>query len=100
MSSRASRPVTSRARRAARSGASPRPRSINSCTPEGPLTMHFALPRRLLLAALCLTCVVGVALAQDPNVIAAQTAARQWLAFVDRGDVQTSWGAAGKKLHS
>ena len=62
--------------------------------------MHFALPRRLLLAALCLTCVVGVALAQDPNVIAAQTAARQWLAFVDRGDAQTSWGAAGKKFQS
>jgi hypothetical protein len=62
--------------------------------------MHFALPRRLLLAALCLTCVAGVALAQDPNVIAAQTATRQWLAFVDRGDAQTSWGAAGKKLQS
>jgi hypothetical protein len=62
--------------------------------------MHFALPRRLLLAALSLTCVVGVALAQDPNVIAAQTAARQWLAFVDRGDAQTSWGAAGKKFQS
>jgi Protein of unknown function (DUF4019) len=62
--------------------------------------MHFALPRRLLLAVLCLTCVVGVALAQDPNVIGAQTAARQWLAFVDRGDAQTSWGAAGKKFQS
>jgi ketosteroid isomerase-like protein len=62
--------------------------------------MHFASPRRLLLAALCLTCVVGVALAQDPNVIAAQTAGRQWLAFVDRGDAQTSWGAAGKKFQS
>ena len=62
--------------------------------------MHFALPRRWLLAALCLTCVAGVALAQDPNVIAAQTAARQWLAFVDRGDAQTSWGAAGKKFQS
>ena len=62
--------------------------------------MHFALPRRWLLAALCLTCVAGVALAQDPNVIAAQTAARQWLAFVDRGDAQTTWGAAGKKFQS
>ena len=57
--------------------------------------MYFALLRRRLLAALCLACVASVALAQDPNVIAAQAAARQWLAFVDRGDAQASWGAAG-----
>jgi len=62
--------------------------------------MYFALLRRRLLAALCLACVASVALAQDPNVIAAQAAARQWLAFVDRGDAQASWGAAGKKFQS
>ena len=62
--------------------------------------MYFALLRRRLLAALCLACVASGALAQDPNVIAAQAAARQWLAFVDRGDAQASWGAAGKKFQS
>src|SRR2546430_16636680 len=65
------------------------------------LTMHFALPRRRLAAALlCLVCAAGVARAQDPRVTAAQVAAREWLAFVDRGDAQTSWGAASKKFQA
>ena len=63
--------------------------------------MHFALPRRRLAAALlCLVCAAGVARAQDPRVTAAQVAAREWLAFVDRGDAQTSWGAASKKFQA
>jgi hypothetical protein len=63
--------------------------------------MRFALPwSRRLLAALCLACAAGAALARDPRVTAAQTAAREWLAFVDRGDAQSSWAAAGKKFQA
>jgi hypothetical protein len=62
--------------------------------------MYFPVLWRRVVAALCLVCVAGAAAAQDPNVIAAQTAARQWLVFIDRGDAQASWGAAGKKFQS
>jgi hypothetical protein len=62
--------------------------------------MYFPVLWRRVVAALCLACVSGAAVAQDPNVIAAQTAARQWLVFIDRGDAQASWGAAGKKFQS
>jgi hypothetical protein len=52
-----------------------------------------AVPCLALLAA-------GAALAQDPRTTAVQTAAREWLVFVDGGDGQASWGAAGKKFRS
>jgi len=51
------------------------------------------------LLALCLAwLVVGAALAQDPKASAAQAAARDWLALVDRSDAQASWNAASKKF--
>ncbi|HEX8011251.1 MAG TPA: DUF4019 domain-containing protein [Casimicrobiaceae bacterium] len=63
--------------------------------------MNFALPwLRRLAAALCLALVASAGLAQDPRVTAAQAAARDWLAFVDRGDAQSSWNAAGKKFQA
>jgi uncharacterized protein DUF4019 len=53
-----------------------------------------------LVAALCLACVAVAALAQDPRTIAVQTAARAWLAFIDKGDAQGAWSAAGKKFQA
>jgi hypothetical protein len=41
----------------------------------------------------------SAARAQDPRTIAVQAAAREWLVFIDAGDAQASWGAAGKKFH-
>ncbi len=58
---------------------------------------------RLLLrlgGALCLMCVAGSALAQDPRTIAVQSASRAWLALVDRGDAQAAWNAGGKKFQA
>jgi hypothetical protein len=62
--------------------------------------VRFTLPRpRWVAVALCLVLLVGgAARAQDPRTIAVQAAAREWLAFVDGGDAQASWGAAGKKF--
>ena len=64
--------------------------------------MRFTLPRLgRLVAALWLACAAsGAVLAQDPRVSAVQVAAREWLVWVDRGDTQTSWGAAGKKFQA
>jgi hypothetical protein len=53
-----------------------------------------------LCAALCLVCVAISASAQDPGTIAVQTAARAWLALIDKGDAQGTWNAAGKKFQS
>ena len=53
-----------------------------------------------LLAALFAMSLAGGALAQDPRTIAVQSAARNWLAFVDRGDAQGAWDAAGKKFQA
>ena len=63
---------------------------------------RFVLPRPWrLLAALWLGCLAsGAALAQDPRATEVQTAAREWLVFVDHGDAQTSWGATGKKFQA
>jgi hypothetical protein len=44
--------------------------------------------------------VAAAALAQDPRASAVQTAARDWLALVDRSDTQASWDAAGKKFQA
>lgn len=56
------------------------------------------LRAKRLCAALCLLCLASTALAQDPRMIAVQSAARVWLAYVDRGDAQGAWKAAGKKF--
>ena len=59
--------------------------------------------RRLLLrlfAALCLIGIAGHALAQDPRTIAVQSAARAWLVFIDRGDAQAAWNAAGQRFRA
>ena len=53
-----------------------------------------------LCAALCLVCLAIGASAQDPRTIAVQSSARAWLAFVDKGDAQGAWNAAGKKFQS
>jgi uncharacterized protein DUF4019 len=53
-----------------------------------------------LIAVLCLACIAGSAPAQDPRTIAVQTAARAWLAVVDRGDAHAAWDAGGKKFRS
>ena len=53
-----------------------------------------------LCAALCLMCLAIDAWAQDPRTIAVQTAARAWLAFIDKGDAQGAWNAAGKKFQT
>jgi Protein of unknown function (DUF4019) len=36
--------------------------------------------------------------AQDPRASEAQAAARSWLLIADKGDVEASWSAAGKKF--
>jgi hypothetical protein len=54
----------------------------------GWLSFAFAL---LALAA-------ASAQAQDPRATTAQAAARSWLLIADRGDVEASWSAAGKKF--
>jgi Protein of unknown function (DUF4019) len=60
--------------------------------------------RRRALRAAAILCVgslvAAVALAQDPRASGVQTAARDWLALVDRSDTQASWDAAGKKFQS
>lgn len=54
-----------------------------------------------LCAALCvLLCLASPAIGQDPRTIAVQSAARAWLAYVDRGDAQGAWKAAGKKFQA
>ncbi|MEO8738938.1 MAG: DUF4019 domain-containing protein [Casimicrobiaceae bacterium] len=51
----------------------------------------------LLGAALLLS---GFASAQDPRASAAQAVARQFLLLTDRGDVKSSWNAAGKQFRN
>jgi hypothetical protein len=53
-----------------------------------------------LVAVLTLACLTGGAAAQDPRTTAVQSAARDWLAYVDRGDAQGAWNAAGKKFQA
>jgi uncharacterized protein DUF4019 len=52
--------------------------------------LSFALALLALAAA--------SAQAQDPRASAAQAAARSWLAITDKGDIDASWLAAGKKF--
>jgi hypothetical protein len=64
-------------------------------------SLRSVAARSLLLAAISLVgFVAGGALAQDPRASAAQTAALAWLAMTDRGDVDASWAAAGKKFQA
>jgi hypothetical protein len=51
-----------------------------------------------LAALLTLVCLAVGAAAQDPRTTEVQTAARNWLANVDRGDSQAAWNAAGKRF--
>jgi hypothetical protein len=51
---------------------------------------------RALVAMGCL--VAGAALAQDPNSISAQKAARDWLAYTDKVDATASYNGAGVKF--
>ena len=53
-----------------------------------------------LCAALCLACVAVSAFAQDPRTSALQSAARAWLAYIDRSDAQGAWKAAGRKFQA
>ena len=53
-----------------------------------------------LCAALCFLCLASSALGQDPRTITVQTAARAWLAYVDRDDTKGAWNAAGKKFRA
>jgi hypothetical protein len=53
-----------------------------------------------LVAVLTLVCLAADAGAQDPRTTAAQSAARDWLAYADRGDAQGAWNAAGKKFQA
>jgi len=53
-----------------------------------------------LVAALCLASLAVSAAAQDPRTTAVQTAARAWVQYIDRGDAQGAWDAAGKKFQA
>jgi hypothetical protein len=50
-----------------------------------------------LLVLACALAAFSVA-AQDPRAGAAQSAARSWLALVDKGDADASWKSAGAKF--
>jgi Protein of unknown function (DUF4019) len=50
-----------------------------------------------LVIALCLVSLAASAQAQDPRAVAVQSAARAWLALVDR-DAQAAWNAGGDKF--
>ena len=50
-------------------------------------------------AVVCLALFVAAGVqAQDPRASEAQAAARSWLLIADKGDVEASWSAAGKKF--
>lgn len=54
----------------------------------------------LRIVSLLLLVAAASAHAQDPRGTAANAAAREWLAIVDRGDVAASYAAAGAKFRS
>jgi hypothetical protein len=55
--------------------------------------------RWLSFTLACLALLVAVsARAQDPRTSEAQAAARSWLLIADKGDVEASWSAAGRKF--
>jgi uncharacterized protein DUF4019 len=53
-----------------------------------------------LAAVLTLAFLAVDAAAQNPRTTEVQTAARNWLVYVDRGDAQAAWNAAGKKFQN
>jgi len=53
-----------------------------------------------LVAALCIASLAVGAAAQDPRTTAVQAAARAWVEYIDRGDAQGAWNAAGKKFQA
>ena len=61
---------------------------------------------RISLRTFCAVALLGAALlttfayAQDPRASAAQTAARLFLAFTDKGDAKASWESAGKQFQN
>ncbi|MEO6565794.1 MAG: DUF4019 domain-containing protein [Casimicrobiaceae bacterium] len=54
----------------------------------------------LVLATAAIGAVSSPALAQDPQITAAQFAAREWLALSDAGDVQRSYATASPKFQA
>jgi hypothetical protein len=52
------------------------------------------------VAAMLIAAWTPHALAQDARTSAVQDAARDWVAFVDKGDYQASWRAAGTKFQA
>ena len=54
--------------------------------------------RRTLALLACVVLAPHAALAQDPRTTMVQRAAREWLALVDKQDVEASWKAAGARL--
>lgn len=57
----------------------------------------FRFAAGALLVAACALFAITAA-AQDPRAGAAQSAARSWLEFVDKGDADASWNASGAKF--
>ena len=53
---------------------------------------------RVILATLLLLLATGAG-AQDPQAVAAQKAARDFMALTDRGDAAGSWAKAGAQFH-
>jgi hypothetical protein len=54
--------------------------------------------RKAFVVLLCATIAPHGVLAQDPRAAAAQRAARDWLALVDKLDAEASWKAAGERF--
>jgi hypothetical protein len=75
-----------------------RGRSVSAFLKAGEVHLRLLRPH-WLAAALCIVLfAAGSAQAQDPRTTPVQRAAREWLALIDAGDAQASWGAAGKKF--
>jgi hypothetical protein len=56
-------------------------------------------PGWISFAVFCLALFLATSVhAQDPRATAAQSAARAWLLTADKGNVEVSWAAAGKKF--
>src|SRR5258705_12523861 len=92
--------ATSRVSRSARSGASPKPQSTNSCSPD--VILHIAIGRMRLAIALLGFALLGgnAALAQDPRTTSVQQAARAFLVLTDHDDGKASWQLAGKQFQN
>ena len=56
--------------------------------------------RRALRLLACAVLVPTSVRAQDPRAAAAQRAAREWLALIDKFDAEASWKAAGERFQN